>query len=37
MGLLNIRELLSTVATFGDDPICDKALTKLHALIAAYS
>jgi fructosamine-3-kinase len=37
MELLNIRELLSTVATFGDDPVCDKALTRVHALIAAYS
>jgi hypothetical protein len=37
MELLNIRELLSMVATFGNDPICDKVLLRVHALIAAYS
>jgi fructosamine-3-kinase len=36
MELLNLRELLSMVATFGDDPVCDKVLPRVHTLIATY-
>jgi fructosamine-3-kinase len=36
MELLHLRELLSTVAHFGDDPRCDSALSRVHALIATY-